>query len=124
MTRISHMVATTPEYLVDDVNKPLDLYIVELLSDIHPGMHAEMLRSFLARKVYYGHWSITGANLEFRRATSKCPVKRWWLGLRLRAYRRLPNRAMNFWQTVATTNEYESLDAAGLAAVVGHVIRL
>jgi hypothetical protein len=109
---------------LDDVAKPIDVYIVELLSDINPGMHAEMLRAFLARKVYYGHWSITGANLEFRRATSKCPVKRWWLGLRLRMYRRLPNRVMNFWQTMATTAEYESLDSAGLAAVHGRIIRL
>lgn len=124
MTRVSHMTAEVPEYLKDDVAKPLDVYIIELLSDVNPAMHMTMLTSFAARKVYYGHWSITGANLELRRAVSKCPVKRWWLGLRLRAYRRLPNRAMNFWNTTATVNEFASMEAAREAAIAGRIIRL
>lgn len=121
---MSRIVRTVPEYIADDLQKSLDLYVIELRQDIDPGMHATMLQAFLSRKVFYGMWSITGANLEFRRATSRCPVRRWWFGLRLRVYRKLPNRMMNFWSTHATTSEYESLEAAGLAAVAGRIIRL
>lgn len=124
MTRISHVIPETPEYLLDDVAKPLELYILELLSDVNPCMHSQLLLAFVARKVYYGSWSITGAHLELRRALSKCPVKRWWLGLRLRAYRKLPNRVMDFWGTTATVDEYSSLENAEMAAVHGRIIRL
>lgn len=124
MTRILHATPDTPEYLLDDVAKPLEVYLIELLSDANPCMHSQLLLAFMARKVYYGSLSITGANLELRRALSKCPVKRWWLGLRLRAYRKLPNRCMNFWSATATVDEYPSLEHAKTAVTYGSIIRL
>jgi hypothetical protein len=124
VTRIQHVTPETPEYLLDDLAKPLDLYIIEILSDAIPSMHHQLLTAFVSRKVYYGTWSITEANLEIRRALSKCPVKRWWFAARLRAYRKLPNRAKNYWNTTATVDEYASMLCAGSAAIYGRIIRL
>jgi hypothetical protein len=113
-----------PEGVLDDLKKPLCVYIIELRHDVPPGDHATYLCDYLGRKVYYGLWSVTGAYLEFRLATARCPMQRAWYRVRLWLYRRLPASRMNFWKDVANIGEYPVITAAGIAAMTGRVVRI